>query len=110
MDHTICLKVLYDSLLPRDIGVRRSILGLPGAGNLTLNDLHNRQLLFPLLTFPFRRGLVRHAKGAYEQAAKSCKPNAIALESAPSTEEWDELFSYCKEHSPACSDCAFFND
>jgi hypothetical protein len=101
---------MYDSLLSKDIGLKRSTLGFPGPGNVILKDLNNRPLIFPALTFPFRRGLVRHAKAAYEDAAKSSDSNSIALGSAPSPEEWDVLFSYCREQSPACSDCAFFND
>lgn len=109
-DHSIRLKVLYDALLNTTIAVSRATVGIEGPGRVTFADLNDRPLYVPLLVFPFRRGLARHAISAYEYAINSSTPHKVAEDSMPSEEEWNELWNYCKEISPECNNAAFFND
>lgn len=107
-DHNIRLQVLYDRLLDTSKGMSKKTLGIPGAGQATFKDLNNRPLVFPPLTFPFRRGLVRHAESAYDLALKARAAHKVAEASQP--RDWTELFTYSTEQSTQCSDFAFFND
>lgn len=107
MDHSIQLKVLYDSVLTQNLPVSRKTLGLKGKGMATFNDIQNFPLQVPPLTFPFRRGLARHARSAFDTAMKSPTSHAIATANVPSEEQWKLLWDYCKDQSPECSRLAY---
>ena len=80
-------------MLTRIIGVSRARLGLPGTGNATFQDLHDRPLIFPSgAEGPFRRLMVWHAKACFDEVIAAHRPHAIALQYAPSKEEFKSMF------------------
>jgi len=100
---------LYDSLLTVNVGgISRKTVGIAATGKVTFADLNDRPLILPPLVFPLRRGFARHAKSAYEIAMNSSTPHSVAEVSLPSEEQWRQLWEYCRELSPGCSDVAFF--
>lgn len=101
---------MYDSVLKKSINVSRATVGIPGGDKVTFADLNDRPLILPPLVFPFRRAFARHAKSAYDIAIRSSADHLVAVASMPSEEQWCELWDYCKDNSPDCSEVAFFND
>ena len=106
--HKIHLRVLYDSLLTKAINPPVSLrtIGIDGKGNVTYGDINNRELQLPLLTFPFRRALLRHAQSAYAIMSNSAKDHVVGKAGAPDEDSWPDLVKKCASISE-CSGSAW---
>jgi hypothetical protein len=107
--HNIQLRVLYNATMIVELrpAISRARIGISGGGNVTFQDLHLKHLQLPNLVFPFRRALLRHARSAYDVMHGNFRPHDVGAGTAPSEEQWGELFAQCASES-ACGECEYF--
>ena len=101
--HTITLQILYDDILPKQIGnLKRN--NRP----LIFKDIDGKELALPTLVFPFRRALYLVSRKAYDDALRSTRPHACASNSCPSEETWASMLHTVSTESIGFSDRLYF--
>ena len=102
------MRVLYDDVLKKPLGLSCADIGVKGEGDACFGDIDGWALRLPPLVFPFRRAMYYIARYNIDTAMRSRRSTIRTADLInPSDELWAKIQAVCEENS-ACGDSLFF--